>query len=37
VFRREFYSDRDIEASDSLMFQISLLPFGGVPVPLVDR
>jgi len=37
VFRREFYSDRDVEASDSLMFQISLLPFGGVPVPLVDR
>jgi LPS-assembly protein len=37
VFRREFYSDRDIEASDSLMFQISLLPFGGVPVPLIDR
>ncbi len=37
VFRSEFYSDRDIEASDSLMFQISLLPFGGVPVPLIDR
>ena len=37
VFRREFYTDRDIEASDSLMFQISLLPFGGVPVPLIDR
>ena len=37
VFRREFYSDRDIEASDSLMFQISLLPFGGVPIPLIDR
>jgi LPS-assembly protein len=37
VFRREFYSDRDIRASDSLMFQISLLPFGGVPVPLIDR
>ncbi len=37
VFRREFYSDRDVEASDSLMFQISLLPFGGVTSPLIDR
>jgi LPS-assembly protein len=37
VFRREFYSDRDIEASDSLMFQISLLPFGGVSSPLIGR
>ena len=38
VFRREFYSDRDIESSDSLMFKVSLLPFGSVlSSPLIDR
>ena len=31
------YLNDCLKASDSLMFQISLLPFGGVPVPLVDR
>tara|TARA_Y100000590_G_scaffold470229_1_gene662934 strand:+ start:11518 stop:13860 length:2343 start_codon:yes stop_codon:yes gene_type:complete len=36
VFRREFYSDRDIETSDSLMFRISFLPFGGVESPSID-
>ena len=28
VFRREFYTDRDIEPENSLMFKISILPFG---------
>ena len=36
VFRREFYSDRDIESSDSLMFRISFLPFGDVSSPSID-
>ena len=36
VFRREFYSDRDIDTSDSLMFRISFLPFGGVDSPSID-
>ena len=36
VFRREFYADRDVEASDSLMFRISFLPFGGVENISVD-
>ena len=38
VFRREFYSDRDIESTDSIMFKISLLPFGGeISTPEIDR
>ena len=36
VFRREFYTDRDVESSDSLMFRISFLPFGGIDSPSVD-
>ena len=35
VFRRKFYEDRDIEHSDSLMFQISLVPLGDVFTPKV--
>ena len=37
VFRREFYSDRDVESSDSLMFRITLFPFGEARSPLIDR
>ena len=37
VFRREFYTDRDVEPSDSLMFRVTLFPFGQVKSPLIDR
>ena len=37
VYRREFYTDRDVESSDTLMFSISLFPFGGVSLPALDR
>ena len=37
VYRREYYTDRDIEASDTLMFNITLFPFGKVSLPSVDR
>ena len=37
VYRREFYTDRDIEASDTLMFNVSLFPFGGLSLPTIDR
>ena len=37
VYRREFYTDRDVESSDTLMFSISLFPFGNVSLPTVDR
>ena len=32
VFRREFYTDRDIEAK-SLLFQISIIPFTDISSP----
>ena len=35
VFRRQFYKDRDIESTDSLMFQISLIPVGDILSPKV--
>ncbi len=37
LFRREFYADRDVEPSDSLMFRITLFPFGEARSPLIDR
>ena len=37
VYRREFYTDRDVEASDTIMFNISLFPFGSVSLPTIDR
>ena len=30
VFRREFYTDNDIEPDNSLMFTISIMPFGQI-------
>ncbi len=33
VFRREFYTDRDIEPDNSLMFRISLIPFAELNSP----
>ena len=37
LFRREFYTDRDVASSDSLMFRITLYPFGEARSPLIDR
>ena len=37
IFRREFYTDRDVASSDSLMFRITLYPFGEASSPLIDR
>jgi len=37
VFRREFYTDNDIEQKDSLMFVIKFIPFTGVTAPLIKR
>ena len=33
VYRREFYTDRDIEPDNSLMFTISLIPFANINTP----
>ena len=37
VFRREFYKDRDVEADNSLMFRISIIPFADVKTPALKR
>jgi len=36
-FNRTFYEDRDIEPSDTIMFKISILPFGGITTPSIYR
>ena len=33
AYRREFYTDRDVEPENRLLFTISVLPFGGVRSP----
>ena len=33
VYRREFYKDSEIEPEDSLMFKITLVPFGNIDTP----
>ena len=30
VYRREFYNDSEIDPEDSLMFKITLIPFGNL-------
>ena len=37
LYRREFYTDRDIEPDNSIMFTISLIPFGDINSPKFDR
>ena len=37
VFRREFYNDSEIESENSLMFKITLLPFGSLNSPKVNK
>ena len=36
-FNRSFYSDRDLEPNDTLIFKISILPFGGISSPSIFR
>ena len=36
VFRREFYTDRDIEPDESLMFNISIVPFTSINSPKIN-
>ena len=33
VYRREFYTDSELEPEDSLMFKITLTPFGSISSP----
>ena len=37
VFRREFYTDRDIEPDNSIMFTISVIPFGDINSPKYNK
>ena len=37
VYRREFYNDSEIEAENSLMFKITLTPFGNINSPKLNR
>jgi len=36
VYRREFYKDSELEPEDSLMFKITLVPFGNIDSPNFD-
>ena len=33
VYRREYYTDSEIEPENSLMFKITLIPFGDITSP----
>ena len=37
VYRREFYSDSELEPENSLMFQITLTPFGNINSPSFNK
>ena len=37
MYRREFYTDRDIEPADTLMFTISIIPFADINSPSLSR
>ena len=37
VYRREFYNDSELEPENSLMFKITLSPFGAVTSPKFDE
>jgi len=37
VYRREFYNDSEIEPENSLMFKITLIPFGNIGSPTFNQ
>jgi LPS-assembly protein len=37
VFRREFYNDSELESENSLMFNITLVPFGNINSPKINK
>ena len=37
VYRREFYDDPDLEAENSLMFKVTLIPFGNLDGPSLNN
>ncbi len=37
VYRREFYNDSELDAENSLMFKITLIPFGNINSPSLNK
>jgi len=37
VYRREFYNDSELESENSLLFKITLTPFGDINSPVINR
>ena len=37
VYRREFYDDSEVESENSLMFKITLTPFGNIASPSFSK
>ena len=37
VYRREFYTDSELEAENSLMFKITIVPFGNINSPSFNK
>jgi LPS-assembly protein len=37
VYRREFYNDSELEPENSLMFKITLVPFGQLDSPSINK
>ena len=37
VYRREFYNDSELDPEHSLMFRITLIPFGNIDSPTIDQ
>ena len=37
VYRREFYNDSELEAENSLLFKITLIPFGDINSPMINQ
>ena len=37
VYRREFYKDSELEPEDTLMFKITLVPFGNINTPSLGK
>jgi LPS-assembly protein len=37
VYRREFYNDSELEAENSLMFKVTLVPFGDIRTPALSK
>ena len=37
VYRREFYNDSELEPENSLMFKVTLIPFGNISSPSINK